>query len=105
MFLILEEPVELDTSPGSLPTPPANKPLENYTPAAEKIKEKFKSAIAKEIVTVLNPHRRRDCKQGKIKNNEDFKHLAKKVSLKGYFFQNMWVFYGELFCGDGKSNF
>ena len=46
---------------------------------AKKIKEKFKKEISKVIVKLLDPYRRTDAAVGRIRNNEDFKHLAKKV--------------------------
>ncbi len=48
---------------------------------AKKIKEKFKKDTSRVIVKVLDPYRKPDVSHGRIKNNEDFKHLAKKVSL------------------------
>lgn len=36
--------------------------------------------MAGAIVSHLNPYRKQDCKVGRITNNEDFKHLARKVS-------------------------
>ncbi len=48
---------------------------------AKKIKERFKREASKVIVKILDPYRRPDAIHGHIKTNEDFKHLAKKVSF------------------------
>ena len=48
---------------------------------AKKIKEVFRCQMATEMVQFLNPYRRNDCKLGRITNNEDFKHLARKVLI------------------------
>lgn len=47
-----------------------------------KIKEQFKTNIAGVIVQHLNPYRKETCTIGRITNNEDFKHLARKVCLR-----------------------
>lgn len=47
---------------------------------AKRIKDKFRANIAGVIVQHLSPYRRDSCPVGRITNNEDFKHLAKKVS-------------------------
>lgn len=41
----------------------------------------FFHAMAKVIVKVLDFYVKKNCKQGRIKNNQDFKYLAKKVML------------------------
>lgn len=46
---------------------------------ARKIKENFRSNMATVVVSVLNSYRKPDCKEGRITNTEDFKHLARKV--------------------------
>ena len=46
---------------------------------ARKIKEKFLKETSKVVVKILDPYRRDDATVAKIKNVEDFKHLAKKV--------------------------
>lgn len=47
---------------------------------AKKYKERFTKEVSKVIVSVLTPYRGENVKRGAIKNKEDFKHLAKKVS-------------------------
>ncbi|XP_018319367.1 probable histone-lysine N-methyltransferase CG1716 [Agrilus planipennis] len=47
---------------------------------AKKIKENFRSSMASVMVNILNPFRKPDCKEGHISNNEDFKHLARKLT-------------------------
>ena len=49
-----------------------------------KIKDAFRINMANVMVHFLNPYRKNDCKQGRITNTEDFKHLARKV--KTFFF-------------------
>lgn len=44
-----------------------------------KIKDTFRINMANVMVHFLNPYRKNDCKQGRITNTEDFKHLARKV--------------------------
>lgn len=48
---------------------------------ARRIKDLFRTNIAGVIVQHLNPYRKETCTLGRITNNEDFKHLARKVSL------------------------
>ncbi|KAF7266294.1 hypothetical protein GWI33_020325 [Rhynchophorus ferrugineus] len=47
---------------------------------AKKIKEVFRSSMATTVVSVLNAYRKPDCKEGRITNTEDFKHLARKLT-------------------------
>lgn len=47
--------------------------------AERKIKDAFRINMANVMVHFLNPYRKGDCKQGRITNTEDFKHLARKV--------------------------
>lgn len=49
--------------------------------AAKRIKDKFRADIAGVIVQHLGPYRKDGCKIGRITNNDDFKHLAKKVTV------------------------
>lgn len=49
------------------------------TEAERKIKDAFRLSMANVMVHFLNPYRKNDCKQGRITNTEDFKHLARKV--------------------------
>ena len=51
---------------------------------ARKIKEKFLKETSKVVVKILDPYRRDDATVAKIKNVEDFKHLAKKVRNNYY---------------------
>lgn len=44
-----------------------------------KIKDAFRMKISADIVNILNPYRRPDCKLGRITCTDDFKHLARKV--------------------------
>ena len=55
---------------------------------ARKIRDRFMKDVSKVIVKVLTPFRKEGVTKGQIKTNEDFKHLAKKVSsrtLTGFF--------------------
>ncbi|KAJ8681186.1 hypothetical protein QAD02_016973 [Eretmocerus hayati] len=45
-----------------------------------KIKDAFRINMANVMVHFLNPYRKNDCKQGRITNTEDFKHLARKLT-------------------------
>lgn len=47
---------------------------------ARRIKDTFRSKMATFIVSVLNPYRRGDCKEGRITCTEDFKYLARKLT-------------------------
>lgn len=47
-----------------------------------RIKEAFRTSMANVMVHFLNPYRKTECKQGRITNTEDFKHLARKVTFK-----------------------
>lgn len=51
---------------------------------AKRIKETFRSTMATVVVSVLNGYRKSDCKEGRITNTEDFKHLARKVCFSDY---------------------
>lgn len=51
------------------------------TMSERKIKDTFRINMANVMVHFLNPYRKNDCKQGRITNTEDFKHLARKVRL------------------------
>ena len=46
-----------------------------------KIKDAFRMKISSDIVNILSPYRRPDCKLGRITCKEDFKHLARKVLI------------------------
>lgn len=48
--------------------------------SSRKIKETFRSNMASVMVSILNHYRKPDCKEGRITNTEDFKHLARKVT-------------------------
>jgi len=55
-------------------------PTVEMSPISErKIKDTFRINMANVMVHFLNPYRKNDCKQGRITNTEDFKHLARKV--------------------------
>lgn len=45
-----------------------------------RIKDQFRSKMSTCIVGYLNPFRKKDCKLGKITNNDDFKFLARKLT-------------------------
>ncbi|GJQ84695.1 hypothetical protein Trydic_g12714 [Trypoxylus dichotomus] len=48
--------------------------------AAKKIKESFRSNMAGVMVSILNTYRKPECKEGRITNTDDFKHLARKLT-------------------------
>lgn len=65
-----------------------NECIDVNSPAAKKIKEKFKLDISGDIVRHLRPYLSKTCTVGQIQNNDDFKHLARKVislSIKFFF--------------------
>jgi len=47
---------------------------------AKKAKERFLKETSKVVVKVLQPYRKEDAAVAKIKTNDDFKHLARKVA-------------------------
>lgn len=57
------------------------KKLDLNSEEAKKIKEKFRGEIAGVIVQNLGAYRKDTCQNGRITNTEDFKHLARKVSV------------------------
>lgn len=52
----------------------------NSNEVAKRIKEKFCAEMSGVIVQHLGPYRKDDCRIGRITNNDDFKHLARKVT-------------------------
>ncbi|KAL1458532.1 hypothetical protein WDU94_008674, partial [Cyamophila willieti] len=48
--------------------------------AARHMKEQFRLGMAGVIVHYLNPYRKEDCTRGRIVTNDDFKHLARKLT-------------------------
>lgn len=47
----------------------------------QKIKNNFRKKMANIMVHILGPYKKMECKTGRITNTDDFKHLAKKVSI------------------------
>lgn len=47
-----------------------------------RIKEKFKAEMSEHIKYCLNPYRKLDCRVGRIICNDDFKYVARRVSLE-----------------------
>ncbi|GIY83487.1 hypothetical protein CDAR_221441 [Caerostris darwini] len=47
---------------------------------ARKVKELFRTKMSAFVVQCLNPYHRDDCRVGKITSNDDFKHLARKLT-------------------------
>ena len=58
-----------------------------------KIKERFLKETSKVVVKVLDPYRRDDATVAKIKTNEDFKHIAKKVARNFDYFWSVCVIF------------
>lgn len=50
----------------------------------KRIKDKFRSNIAGDVVNILTNYRLDTCTVGHITNDDDFKHLAKKVRMTGF---------------------
>ncbi len=55
--------------------------------STRKIQEHFRTKMSQYVIHCLNPYRKSDCKQGRILNTDDFKYLARKVSIDF----NNWV--------------
>ena len=51
-------------------------------PATKKAMADFKGSLAKLVVNVLGKYNKVDCKVGRIMDNNDFKYIARKVSLQ-----------------------
>lgn len=49
--------------------------------AEKKIKDDFLAKMASTVVSTLNPFLKPECKQGRITCSEDFKHLARRVTI------------------------
>lgn len=58
-----------------------NESIDVNSPAAKKIKEKFKSDISGDIVKHLRPYFSKTCIVGQIQSSDDFRHLARKVNI------------------------
>lgn len=77
--------------------------------AAKRIKDKFRADIAGVIVQHLGPYRKDGCKTGRITNNDDFKHLAKKVNKIIYLYiyfmiqHSVYIFSVDPFCYDKRT--
>lgn len=56
-----------------------NECIDVNSPAARKIKEKFRSDISGDIVKHLKPYFSKTCTVGQIQTSDDFRHLARKV--------------------------
>lgn len=80
------EPAPAAESPPAAAAPETT-PLADEAPAvaldadevARKIKEQFRSSMARVMVQHLNPYRHSEAKAGRITCTADFKHLARKV--------------------------
>lgn len=59
----------------------SSEPIDAHSSAAKKIKERFRTDISGDIVRHLKPYLSETCEAGRIRSNEDFKHLARKVCL------------------------
>lgn len=84
----VEAPSPVEAPPVEAPpaeAPPAESPVASPAPAADadevarKIKEQFRSSMARVMVQHLNPYRHSEAKAGRITCTADFKHLARKV--------------------------
>ncbi|XP_055314214.1 probable histone-lysine N-methyltransferase CG1716 isoform X2 [Sitodiplosis mosellana] len=58
-----------------------NECIDVNSPAAKKIKEKFKSDISGHIVYYLKPYFSKTCTVGQIQSSDDFRHLARKLTF------------------------
>ncbi|XP_046961322.1 probable histone-lysine N-methyltransferase CG1716 [Vanessa cardui] len=62
------------------PPPPAPSPPADADESARRIKEQFRSSMARVMVQHLNPYRHSDAPAGRITCTADFKHLARKLT-------------------------
>lgn len=62
------------------------KEISDNSEASKKIKETFRSNMAGVMVSILNAYRKPECKEGRITNTEDFKHLARKVNESHHYY-------------------
>ncbi|ESO12797.1 hypothetical protein HELRODRAFT_62476 [Helobdella robusta] len=69
---------DIDTQQHTTTTAPAD--TSSSEEVAKKIKDQFRTKIARHIVNYLNFYKRADCEQGRITNTEDFKYLARKLT-------------------------
>lgn len=60
---------------------PTDSIVDLHSEEARRIKDKFRTEIAGVIVHHLRMYMKDDCQIGRITNNDDFKHLARKVRL------------------------
>uniref|UniRef100_A0A8D8VCU2 Ubiquitin carboxyl-terminal hydrolase 34 n=1 Tax=Cacopsylla melanoneura TaxID=428564 RepID=A0A8D8VCU2_9HEMI len=67
------------TSTSKIESAPADS-SEPAMAAARHMKEQFRLGMAGVIVHYLNPYRKEDCTKGRIMTNDDFKHLARKLT-------------------------
>ena len=71
-----------DSSPEPVSAPaPLTVPPPDPEETARRIKEQFRSTMARVMVQHLNPYRHSDAPAGRITSTADFKHLARKVCL------------------------
>ncbi|XP_063838432.1 probable histone-lysine N-methyltransferase CG1716 [Ostrinia nubilalis] len=80
-----DSPLAPVTAPATAPMPapivePAPAPIDPDE-AARRIKEQFRSSMARVMVHHLNPYRHSDAPAGRITCTADFKHLARKVRV------------------------
>lgn len=61
-----------------------NESIDANSQMAKKIKEKFRADISGDIVRHLKPYFSETCEMGRIRTNEDFRHLARKVSIEKF---------------------
>ncbi|KAG8181931.1 hypothetical protein JTE90_000042 [Oedothorax gibbosus] len=62
------------TAPADTSSIPVNNEI------VKKIKELFRTKMSSFVVQCLNPYHRDDCRVGKITTNDDFKHLARRLT-------------------------
>lgn len=80
-------------------TPPG--PHSSHGSSAHKVREAFKAKMSSVVVNCLNAYQKVDCKQGRIKNIDDFKFLARKLT-HGLIMKEIQRIKGEerLICND-----
>ena len=60
---------------------PVKKAEPQVDPVTKKALAEFKGQLAKHVVNVLGKYNKVDCKVGRIMDNNDFKYIARKVTI------------------------
>lgn len=80
--VVSDGPPQLDASKSSGSGNGSKSGSKSGSSAAKESEEKkqFRAAASKQVIKILQRYTKPDCKIGRITNNDDFKHLARKIS-------------------------